>query len=154
MAKENIASKVGALLSDFLAAEGYSLYHCEFTKEGKERYLKVYIDKNEGYVGTDDCETVSRYLSDRLDEEDMIQGNYYLIVSSPGLDRELVTEEHFQRYTGSEVDVSLYSKVRGSKELSGVLVSRSKEETVVRVDDEDICLPTKEIAKVRLAVKI
>ena len=106
MAKENVASKAAGLLDGFLEKEGYSLYHCEYTKEGKDRYLKVYIDKDEGYVGTDDCEKVSRYLSDRLDETDLIAQNYYLVVSSPGLDRELITQEHFDRYTGSDVDVS------------------------------------------------
>ena len=154
MAKEKIASSVSALLDDYLEGEGYSLYHCEFTKEGRDRYLKVYIDKNEGYVGTEDCEKVSRFLSDRLDETDLISQNYYLVVSSPGLDRELVTQEHFDRYIGSEVELNLYRPVDGSKMLEGVLVSRTKEETVIQTEKEEICLPSKDIAKVRLAVRI
>ena len=154
MAKENVASKAAGLLDGFLEKEGYSLYHCEYTKEGKDRYLKVYIDKDEGYVGTDDCEKVSRYLSDRLDETDLIAQNYYLVVSSPGLDRELITQEHFDRYTGSDVDVSLYRAIDGSKELSGELVSRTKDEIVLKIDGKEICLPAKDAARVRLAVKI
>ncbi len=154
MAKESIASSVAQILDEFLEKEGYSLYHTEFTKEGPDRYLKVYIDKNEGYVGTDDCEKVSRYLSDRLDEKDIISQNYYLVVSSPGLDRELVTQEHFDRYTGSEVELSLYRAVNGQKQIEGFLVSRTKDETVITVDGKEMKLPTKDISKVRLAVRI
>lgn len=154
MAKESITSSVAGLLEDFLKEEGYSLYHTEFTKEGPDRYLKVYIDKQEGYVGTDDCEKVSRYLSGRLDEKDIISQNYYLVVSSPGLDRELVTQEHFDRYTGSEVELKLYKAVDGKKMLEGVLVSRTKEETVITADGKEIRLPSGNIAKARLAVRI
>ncbi len=81
------------ILADFLNENGYELYHIEFVKEGKDRFLRVYIDLDnsratdgEGkpqYIGTADCEKVSRYLSTRLDEEDPIEQNYYLEVSSP-----------------------------------------------------------------------
>ncbi len=154
MAKEKTADAVAGMLTEYLEKEGYSLYHCEFTKEGRERYLKVFIDKDEGYVGTDDCEKVSRYLSDRLDEADIIKQNYYLIVSSPGLDRELITDGHFRRYTGSDIDISLYKALDGKKTISGVLVSHTDECTVVRTENGELSVPAGQIAKVRLAVKI
>ncbi|MBR1993470.1 MAG: ribosome maturation factor RimP, partial [Firmicutes bacterium] len=74
------------MMADFLAAEGYELYNIEFVKEGKDWFLRVYVDmaSGEGYIGTEDCEKVSRFLSEKLDEEDPIEQNYYLEVSSPG----------------------------------------------------------------------
>ena len=81
MAKKKIKDTAAELLSDFLAEHGLSLFNIEYVKEGKERYLRVYIDKqdnadgSENYVGIEDCELVSRYLSDRLDEEDPIESN-------------------------------------------------------------------------------
>ena len=93
MAKKKIKDIVAEELEDFLKENGYELYNVEFVKEGKDWFLRVYIDKvpaadapeEENYISTDDCETISRYLSERLDETDPIPQNYYLEVSSPGL---------------------------------------------------------------------
>ena len=83
MAKKKISELVKELTGDFLLENGLELYHCEFVKEGRDWFLRVYIDKHDpdSYVSTDDCEMVSRFLSDRLDEEDPIAQNYYLEVS-------------------------------------------------------------------------
>lgn len=102
MAKKKITVLAEELLSGFLQEEGLELYHSEFVKEGKDWFLRIYIDKpeGEGYIGTEDCEKVSRFLSEKLDEADPVEQNYYLEVSSPGMDRELVKPEHYQRYLG------------------------------------------------------
>ncbi len=90
------------------------LWDCEFTKEGRERYLKVFIDRTDGeYVSTDACEKVSVYLSDELDKLDPIAENYYLMVSSPGMDRELKKPWHYEASIGKEVEVSLYAPLSG-----------------------------------------
>ena len=108
MAKvKKIAEVAEEILQEFLAENGLSLYDAEYVKEGPDRVLRVYIDKEDGYIGTEDCEKVSRFLSDKLDELDPIEDNYVLEVSSPGLDRELKKDEHFSRYIGEEVEVSL-----------------------------------------------
>ena len=104
MAKKEIEELTGHLLSDFLADKGYELYDLEFVKEGPDWFLRVYIEKKQGdaaapekiHIGTEDCEKVSRFLSKKLDEKDPIKQNYYLEVSSPGIDRELVTDEHYK----------------------------------------------------------
>ncbi len=95
MAKKKISELVKELTGDFLLENGLELYHCEFVKEGRDWFLRVYIDKHDpdSYVSTDYCEMVSRFLSDRLDEEDPIAQNYYLEVSSPGMDRILYEPE-------------------------------------------------------------
>ena len=115
------------------------LWDCEFTKEGKEHYLKVFIDRTDGeYVSTDDCEKVSIFLSDELDRLDPIAENYYLMVSSPGLDRELKKPWHYEASIGKEVEVSLYAPLTGEYEgldlrsfgirnFTGVLTSFEKD---------------------------
>lgn len=122
MAKNNIKETVEEILSEFLRLEGYELYNVQYVKEGKDWFLRVTIDKLHGenqYIGTEDCEKVSRYLSEKLDESDPIAQNYYLEVSSPGMDRELLKKEHFERYMGRIVDVSLYKGIDGNKVLTG-----------------------------------
>ncbi len=156
-----MANKVTELVADsikdFLAEEGLELYHVTFTKEGKDHYLRVYIDKPEKdeYVGVEDCEKVSQYLSDVLDEKDPIGPAYFLEVSSPGMDRELITDEHFQRYTGDVVDVRLYKARNGEKTLTGELIAKTSDTLTVRTEDgEEVELPLTEVSKVQLAVII
>ena len=99
MAGKKITDRVEELLSGFFHENGYELYKSEFVKEGRDWFLRIYIDKrdSEEAVGTEDCEKVSRYLSDRLDMEDPIEQSYYLEVSSPGMDRELFKREHYEK---------------------------------------------------------
>jgi ribosome maturation factor RimP len=105
-------------------------------------------------MGTDDCETISRYLGRRLDDEDLIEGNYYLIVSSPGMDRPLLTDAHFARYKGTPVDVSLYKGVDGRKSYSGLLGERTDDTLfiVMENDGREVGLPRDLVSKVRLRV--
>jgi ribosome maturation factor RimP len=155
MAKKRISEIVSELLSNFLEEQGYELYNTEFIKEGKDWFLRVYIDlaSGEGYVGTEDCEKVSRFLSERLDEEDPIQQNYYLEVSSPGMDRELITLEHYERYVGNQVEIKLYKGIDGVKNIEGTL--DEIKDNMVKVTDLDgkvWQLNLSEIAKTKLAV--
>ena len=137
MAKKKITEIAAEMMADFLAVEGYELYNIEFVKEGKDWFLRVYVDmaSGEGYIGTEDCEKVSRFLSEKLDEEDPIEQNYYLEVSSPGMDRPLLTKAHYERYVGSEVEIRLYKGKDGTKNIQGVLDSIEGE--TVTVTDHD-----------------
>ena len=123
--------------------------------------MRVYIDlaSREGYVGTEDCEKVSRFLSEQLDNSDPIEQNYYLEVSSPGMDRPLLKPEHFERYLGEEVEVKLYKGKDGTKKIEGVLKAFAKEEedgdymvTIVDHNEKEWNLQLAEIAKASLAV--
>lgn len=171
MTKKKITEIVAACLKDFLQQNGLELYHTEFLKEGKDWFLRVYIDRkplklqadgslaeaDEAYVSTEDCEKVSRFLSEELDRLDPIAQNYYLEVSSPGLDRLLYGEEHFRRYAGRQVEINLYKGIDGKKTLHGVLLGLHGEgdEAVVVMQDEqqrEIQLARGQIARARLAV--
>lgn len=156
----NITELVAAELAPFLAEHGYVLYGLEFVKEQKEWYLRVAIEKAPsepggwpGNVGTDDCEIVSRFLSDRLDALDPIEQNYYLEVSSPGMDRALRKEEDFQRYRGSLVDVKLYEGIAGKKSWTGTLDGHDEANVSLALESGEILrIPRAKISKIKLAI--
>jgi len=153
MANKDIVKTVRALLDERLPELGYELWNVEYVKAGKDFNLNVYIDK-EGGISTDDCEAVSRFLSAKLDELELIDDSYYLIVSSPGLDRPLLTDEHYKRYKGTEVDVSLYKSVNGTKKLSGTLAYRDEAELVLIIDGAELAIPRETVSKVKLKIVI
>ncbi|MBQ2867741.1 MAG: ribosome maturation factor RimP [Firmicutes bacterium] len=157
MAKKKIEDLIRDMLSEFFDANGYELFRTEFVKEGKDWFLRVYIDKmvDGEYVnvGVEDCEAVSRYLSDKLDEEDPIEQNYYLEVSSPGMDRPLLRDKDFVRFAGEVVEIKLYKGFEGKKFYEGVLVERNEDFLVIRDEkDQELNIPRDMISKVNLAV--
>ena len=157
MAKSKIADLIAGWLEDFGAENGYELSRCEYVKEGADRYLRVYVDKLEdggyGVMSTDDCEKVSRYLSDRLDEADPIAENYFLEVSSPGLDRPLVNDRDFERFMGQRIEISLYKAMNGKKLIEGELAGYKDGVVTVKTDDGAMLEVAREAAgKINLAV--
>ena len=154
MAGKKVKDMVASELEGFLSDNGYELYNVEFVKEGRDWFLRVYIDfpDPDEYVGTEDCEKVSRYLSQVLDEKDPIEQNYYLEVSSPGMDRALIRDIDFERYAGRQVEVSLYSALDGQKKLEGTLVGLEGDEIVIQNDAKEWRLPKDKVAKTKLAV--
>ncbi len=156
MASGKAVAFVEENLKDFLAPNGLYLWDAAFVKEGPDYYLRVFIDRSEGGVTTDDCELVSNYLSDRLDAEDPIPQNYVLEVSSPGMDRKLTRPEHFEKCMGQLVDVKLYEAFGGSRKLTARLAGfDGKNVTLAREDAEDgdtFEIPLKNIAGINLAI--
>ena len=157
MAKKKITEIIDDISKDFLAENGLELYHCEFIKEGKDWFLRVYIDKANAsadeYVCTDDCELVSRFLSAQLDELDPIAQNYYLEVSSPGMDRTLYKEKDFAKVSGHLVEVKLFKAVDGQKMYTGQLVGLIDDQVVIKDEkDNELKFPAEQVAKTRLAV--
>ncbi len=154
MAKANIKKITEELLADFLSENRLELYHTEFQKEGKDWFLRVFIDRLDGeYVSTDDCELVSRFLSEKLDEKDPIEQNYYLEVSSPGMDRQLYTMEHYDRSLGQPVDVKLYTAVGGRKNYQEAILKAVTEDTItLESEGAEIEIPLDKVAKTNLSV--
>ena len=181
MAKKKITEIIEEISAEFLAQNGLELYNSEFVKEGRDWFLRVYIDKMQEaqeaakaeiaaasehaaeaadeaplpaiYVSTDDCEKVSRFLSAELDRIDPIEQNYYLEVSSPGMDRALLRDKDFVRFAGEIVDVSLYKAVDGRKAYQGRLVG-IEDGKIILTDEQDnrIEFPREQVAKTKLAV--
>lgn len=146
-------------MEGFGTENGYELSRCEFVKEGPDWYLRVFVDRltdgKYGYMTSDDCELVSRYLSSKLDEADPITQNYYLEVSSPGLDRLLVSDKDLLRFTGETVNIKLYEAINGKKTISGILKQYQDGILTVETDEgTDIDIPKIKTSKVNLAVII
>ena len=144
-----VTDVVAQLAAPVVEQAGCSLWDVEYVKEAGEWFLRVYIDK-EGGISIDDCEAVSRPLSDLLDEADPIEGSYTFEVSSAGADRVLKKPEHFARFQGQEVEVKLYRPRDGRKDFVGVLRSWRDGDVTLDVGGEPITFEKKEIALVRL----
>ena len=123
----------------------------EYVKEGGTWYLRTYIDK-EGGISIDDCEKVSRRLSDILDEKDYIDDTYIMEVSSPGLGRPLKKEKDFKRSLGKEVDIRTYRMIDKQKEFTGILKDYDKDTVTIELENETLKTFEKgDIALIRLA---
>lgn len=150
--REEYEAKTEQLLMPILEKYQFELVDVEFVKEAGTFYLRAYIDK-EGGITIDDCEAVSRRLSDLLDEKDFIPDAYVLEVSSPGLGRQLKKDKDFARSLGEEVEIKLYQAVGKQKEFSGILKSFDKE--MIVLEDEhgkELTFQRSDLALIRLAV--
>ncbi len=137
-------------LTEPIAKEGGSfVYDVEFVKEGGLYYLRIYVDR-EGGIDLDECERISRAVSDKLDEADPISQNYYLEVSSPGIERKLKTKEHFDMYIGEKIDIGLYKAIDGSKLFEATLLGFEDGALKLEKNGEKIEIPLKETTSVRL----
>ena len=144
-----VTDAVAALALPVVEAAGCSLWDVEYVKEAGTWFLRVYIDK-EGGVSIDDCEAVSRPLSDQLDQADPIEGSYTFEVSSAGADRALKKPEHFVQFQGSEVEVKLYLPRDGRKEFVGLLRNYENGAVTLEIDGAQVLFTRQEIALVRL----
>ena len=144
-----VTDTVAQLALPYVQAAGCTLWDVEYIKEAGEWYLRVYIDK-EGGVSIEDCEAVSRPLSDKLDEADPIQGSYTFEVSSAGCDRVLRTAEHFAACMGQEAEIKLYRPRNGRKEFVGILQAYDDGNITIIQGEAPITFEKKEVALVRL----
>lgn len=148
--KEDYEVKTEQLLEPIVTENGFEVVDVEYVKEGSNWYLRAYIDKPGG-ITIDDLESVSRALSDKLDEQDFISDAYILEVSSPGLGRPLKKEKDFARNIGEEVEVHLYRAINKQKEFVGLLKAYDKDGFTIETEDgEEITFNKAEVALVRL----
>ncbi len=160
MALSKAEGLIRSWMENYEKAEDYELHRTEFVKEGQDWYLRVFVDKRDpsgedgyGYLSTEDCEAISRYLSEKLDDADPIKQNYFLEVSSPGMDRPLLSDRDLQRFRGHEIEIKLYKALDGKKLYTGRLKDHT--EDAVTIEDEkgnEITLLRKDAAKINLAV--
>ena len=148
MSVSNIETKVENLLQDIIENIGYELYDVQYVKEGKDFYLRIVIDKEEG-IDLNDCEKVNDAINDILDDADYIKDQYFLEVSSPGLERTLRKDKHFQKQIGNEILVKLFKPLDKKKEFVGILKSYSEDELILEQEDEEIKIEVKNIALAR-----
>lgn len=141
----NIEEKVEALVKPKIEKLGYSLYDVEYSKEGKNYFLRIFIDKPDG-IDLNDCEKVNNEITDLLDETDYIKEQYFLEVSSPGIERVLRKDEHLKQNIGNEVNVKLFKKDDNEKkEYQGIL--KSFDEHTIIIDE--VKIDRKNIAQIK-----
>lgn len=150
--REDYELKTESLVMPLIEENNFELVDVEYVREGSNWFLRVYIDK-EGGITVDDCELISRALSDLLDVNDFIPDAYILEVSSPGLGRQLKKDKDFKRSIGEVIEIKLYKAINKQKEFEGVLTGF--DETTITFEQEngeEMTVNRAEIAMVRLAI--
>ena len=147
--KEKYEKMTEEFLLPILEEKGFELWDVEFVKEGKEQYLRAFIDKPGG-ITIDDCVDVSREMNEILDRENYIDTEYVFEVSSPGLTRVLKKDREMERSIGRMVDIHTYRAVDGVKDFTGELLSFDKETIVAKIEGNERKLERKDISTIRL----
>ena len=145
----SIEDKVEALITSKINNLGYELYDVEYAKEGRDHYLRIFIDKKDG-IDLNDCENVSDEINELLDDADYIKEQYFLEVSSPGIERILRKEKHFKDNLGNVVEIKLFKPLNKEKKIIGNLKDFNKEFITVQSDNEEIQIDRKKIAQVKI----
>lgn len=146
--KEVVIKKTEELLAPFMEENKFELVDVEYVKEGSDYILRVFIDR-EGGVRIDDCELVSRYISDELDKEDFIDTAYMLEVSSPGLLRPLKKDRDFEKNLGREVELHLFKADNKEKDFIGILKAFDKDHITLELPQEERVFPRSNISLIR-----
>lgn len=148
--KEEYEKKAEELVMPLIEENNFELVDVEYVKEGGSYYLRYYIDKENG-INVDDCELISRAVSDLLDEKDFIDEAYILEVSSPGLGRPLKKPKDFERSIGKEVEIKLYKAVDRQKDFEGTLTGYTDSQVTILTDGGEMTFDRDMIALIRLA---
>ena len=147
-----VTDQVTAFAQPVVESFGCRLWDVEYVREGSERYLRVFIDKDGG-VDIEDCEKIHRALDPILDEQDPIAESYHFEVSSAGLERALKRPGDFEQFMGSPVLVKLYRPRNGLKEIPGILRGYEDGKVTVEAGKETITFEKSQVALVRLRVE-
>ena len=147
-----ITDRVQQLVLPIVQAQGCSLWDVDYVREGDQRFLRLYIDKDGG-VDITDCEAISRAADPVLDEADPIPDSYHFEVCSAGIERALKRPSDFEKFMGSLIMVKLYRPKNGMKEIPGVLRGYEEGRVTVEMNGELITLEKSEVALVRLRVE-
>ena len=145
----NIEEKVENLLNNKIEELGYDLYDVEYAKEGKNYYLRIFIDKPEG-IDLTDCEKVNDAINTLLDDANYIKEQYFLEVSSPGIERVLRKDKHLELNKGKEIRINLFKKAQnGNKEYQGILKDFNDAQIIIEIEDEKIEIDRKNISLIK-----
>lgn len=144
----SIEEKVEKLLETTINNLGYELYDVEYAKEGKDYFLRIFIDKENG-IDLNDCEKVNDGINDLLDQADYIKEQYFLEVSSPGIERILRKDKHLEANIGTLVETKLFKIIEKQKTIQGILKSFDKEKIIIATEEKDIEISRKDISVIK-----
>lgn len=142
-----VEEKVETLIETKIQELGYILYDVEYLKEGKDYFLRVYIDNQKG-ISLDDCELVSNNITELLDKEDYIKEQYFLEVSSPGIERVLKKDKHLEKNIGARVQIKLFKPFNGKKQYEGIL-KKYDDNIIVIEESEEINIERQNIGQIK-----
>ena len=143
-----IEERVEELIKDKIENIGYNLYDVEYAKEGPNYYLRIFIDKEEG-IDLNDCEKVSNEINEILDQADYIKEQYFLEVSSPGIERILRRDKHLESNIGVLVEIKLFKPMDKKKVIQGILKEFSKESISIETEEGNVEISRKDISVIK-----
>lgn len=143
------SAQLQAIIEPAVTALGFELIGIEHLSQGRHSLLRIYIDHEDG-IDVEDCAEVSRQVSGVLDVEDPIKGEYTLEVSSPGVDRPLFSEAHFQQYSGSLAEIRLRAPLEGRRKFKGRMHGVEDGKVLIEVDGVEYAVPLDGIEKANL----
>ena len=144
----SIEERVESLVEKKINDLGYELYDVEYAKEGKDYYLRIFIDKPEG-IDLNDCEKVNDGINDLLDQADYIKEQYFLEVSSPGVERTLRKDKHLEASIDSLVEVKLFKPIEKQKVIQGILKEFNKDILTIETKEDNIEIERKNISIIK-----
>lgn len=149
-----IEEKIEELVTKPITDLGYRVYDVMYVKEGKDNFLRIFIYNDKG-ISLDDCEKVNDAITDMLDEADLIKDQYFLEISSPGVERNIRKDKHFEESIGKEVNIKLFKPLENKeKEITGILKNFDKETVKIETDkNEEITIPRNNISSIKWAFK-
>ena len=150
-----ITDVIKEIANPIVLSQNCVIFDVEYKKEGSDYVLRILIEKEniDEYISINDCENISRQLSDELDRIDPIKNPYMLEVSSPGIDRPLRNENDFKKYTGKDIDIGLYKAINKSKILTGTLLGFKDDVIEIDIDGEIVEINKKDTSYVKLAIE-
>lgn len=140
-----LEEKIEELVTKPINDLGYRVYDVIYAKEGKDNYLRIFIDNNAG-ISLDDCEKVNDAITEMLDEANYIKDQYFLEISSPGVERHIRKDSQLEEHREKEITVKLFKPIDKQKEFTGVLKDFSEDEIILSVDEKEIKIPRSTIS--------
>ena len=145
----NIEEKIENRIEPIIKEIGYNLYDVQYAKEGKDYFLRIFIEKENGDIDLNDCEKVNNAITDVLDEDDYIKEQYFLEVSSTGVEKMIRKEKHLKENIGNLITIKLFKPVDGEKEFVGKLKDYNDNTLIIELGDSDLELERKNISLIK-----
>lgn len=150
----NVEEKIEELVTKPINELGYEVYDVMYVKEGKDNFLRIFIDNDKG-ISLDDCEKVNNAITDMLDEVNYIKEQYFLEISSPGVERLIRKEKHLENNINEEVYVKTYTAIPNLniKEITGALIGFDKDKIFIEINQNKVEIERKNVALMKKVYK-
>lgn len=145
----NIEEKIENRLTKIINDLGYDLYDVQYAKEGKDYFLRIFIEKQNGEIDLNDCEKVNNAITDILDEEDYIKEQYFLEVSSTGVEKMIRKEKHLKDNLNEFITIKLFKPIDGAKEFIGKLINYNENEITIEIENDVTNIERKNISLIK-----